>query len=72
MELEIIQNRIFEIRGNKVMLDFHLAEMYQVETRRLNESVKRNIKRFPFDFMFQLTKEEWKILMSQIATSRIR
>jgi len=69
MELEIIQNRIFEIRGCKVMLDFHLAEMYQVETRRLNESVKRNIKRFPPDFMFQLTKEEWEILMSQIATS---
>jgi len=69
MELEPIQNRIYELRGCKVMLDFHLAEAYQVETRRLNESVKRNIKRFPSDFMFQLTKEEWKILMSQIATS---
>ena len=51
------------------MLDFDLAEMYQVETRRLNQSVKRNTKRFPPDFMFQLTKEEWEILMSQIVTS---
>ena len=51
------------------MLDFDLAEMYQVETKRLNESVKRNIKRFPSDFMFQLTKEEREILKSQIATS---
>ena len=69
MDLQIIQSKIYEIRGYKVMLDFDLAEMYRVETRRLNEAVKRNIKRFPFDFMFQLTKEEWEILMSQIATS---
>ena len=61
MELQIIQNRIYEIRGCKVILDFHLAEMYQVETRVLNQAVKRNIKRFPEDFMFQLTKKNGKI-----------
>ena len=70
MELQIIQNKIHEIRGYKVILDFDLAEMYEVETRRLNESVKRNFKRFPPDFIFQLTKNEWEILMSQFATSR--
>ena len=69
MELQLIQSKIYEIRGQKVMLDFDLANMYQVETRRLNESAKRNIKQFPDDFMFQLTKQEWEILMSQIATS---
>ncbi len=55
-----------KIRGYKVMLDFDLAEMYQVETRVLNQSVKRNIKRFPDDFMFQLTKEEFEDMSSQI------
>jgi len=69
MELSIIQTKIYEIRGVKVMLDFDLAEMYQVATRRLNESVKRNIKRFPRDFMFQLTREEYDNLMSQFVTS---
>ena len=69
MELSTIQSKIYEIRGYRVMLDFDLAEMYQVETRRLNESVKRNIKRFPSDFMFELTKQEWNNLMSQFATS---
>ena len=68
-ELSNIQKKIHEIRGFKVMLDFDLAEMYQVETRRLNEVVKRNIKRFPPDFMFQLTNNESSNLMSQIATS---
>jgi len=68
-ELSNIQKKIHEIRGLKVMLDFDLAEMYQVETRRLNEVVKRNIKRFPPDFMFQLTNNESSNLMSQIATS---
>ena len=71
MELQVIQNMIYEIRGCKVMLDFELADMYEVETRRLNEAVKRNIKRFPPDFMFQLTKEEWQNLMSQNATSSL-
>ena len=59
MNIEIIQNRIYELRGYKVMLDFHLAEMYEVETKRLKESVRRNIERFPDDFMFQLSKKEW-------------
>ena len=69
MEIAAIQNKIYELRGRKVMLDFDLADMYKVETRRLNEAVKRNIKRFPPDFMFQLTDKEFMILMSQIATS---
>lgn len=69
MEMTLIQSRIYDIRGQRVMLDFDLAGMYGVETRRLNEAVKRNIKRFPSDFMFQLTKEELSNLMSQFATS---
>ena len=60
---------IFEIRGFQVMLDADLAKIYQVETRRLNEAVKRNIDRFPPEFMFQLTKTEYENLMSQFATS---
>ena len=68
-EIQTIQNKIYEIRGQRVMLDFDLASMYGVETRRLNEQVKRNIERFPEDFMFQLTKGELEILKSQIATS---
>ena len=58
-----------EIRGVKVILDFDLACMYEVETRVLNQAVKRNIKRFPADFLFQLTKEEFKNLKSQFVTS---
>lgn len=69
MELQIIQNKIYEIRGHRVMLDFELAEMYNVETRVLNQSVKRNIKRFPSDFMFQLTNLEFENLISQFVTS---
>ena len=69
MELTPIQNKIYEIREQRVMLDFDLAEMYQVETKKLNLSVKRNIRRFPSDFMFQLTKEEWNNLRLQIETS---
>ena len=65
-----IQNLIYEIRGQRVMLDRDLAELYGVETRRLNEQVKRNIERFPEDFMFQLTKGEFEILKSQIARSK--
>ena len=57
-QLQVIQSKIYEIRGQKVMLDFDLAEMYQVETRVLNQAVKRNIERFHKDFMFQLTLEE--------------
>jgi hypothetical protein len=69
MELDIIQNKIYEVRGTRVMLDFDLAELYQVETRVLNQSVKRNIKRFPPDFMFQLKAEEWEKMSSQIVTT---
>ena len=73
MELQLIQNKIYEIRGQKVMLDFDLAEMYQVETRVLNQSVKRNIDRFPEDFMFKLTSEEWEDMSSQfVMTSRTK
>lgn len=72
-DLIIIENKIHEIRGQKVMLDFDLAEMYGVETKRLNQAVRRNSERFPQDFMFQLTDEEVKWLMtnlrSQIVTS---
>jgi len=63
-----IKNRIFTIRGVQVMLDSHLAELYSVETGRLNEQVKRNIERFPKEFMFQLTENEYESLRSQIAT----
>ncbi len=66
---EIVLSKIYLIRGHKVMLDRDLAELYGVETRRLNEQVKRNIKRFPEDFMFQLNDEEFNILISQNATS---
>ncbi len=70
MNLQIIQNKIYEIRGLRVMLDFDLAELYGVETKRLKESVRRNKERFPTDFMFVLNTDEWQILRSQIATSR--
>jgi len=65
-----IESLIRIIRGQKVMVDFDLAMLYGVQNKRLNEQVKRNIKRFPEDFMFQLTKEEWNILKSQIATAK--
>ncbi|MDE3184944.1 MAG: ORF6N domain-containing protein [Bacteroidota bacterium] len=66
---EIILEKIYVIRGQKVMLDKDLAEMYGVQVRRLNEAVKRNIMRFPEDFMFQLKQNEWSNLKSQFATS---
>ena len=70
-QLELIQSKIYEIRGQRVMLDFDLAELYQVETRVLNQAVKRNIDRFPEDFMFQVTAEEWEVISSQfVMTSR--
>ena len=69
-EIEAIQNKIYEIRGQRVMLDFDLAEMYGVETRALNQAVERNIERFPEDFMFQLTKGESEILTKQILKSQ--
>jgi phage regulator Rha-like protein len=67
--IKSIQNRIYEIRGERVMLDRDLATLYEIEARVLNQSVKRNIKRFPKDFMFQLTKEEFDDLRFQIETS---
>ena len=72
MELQVIQNKIYEVRGQKVMLDFDLAELYGSETKRLKEAVRRNLKRFPSDFMFELTKEEFESLRSQIASSNKR
>ena len=64
-----IKSKVYNVRGKEVMLDRNLAELYQVETRTLNQAVKRNIERFPEDFMFQLTKEEYENLMSQIVIS---
>lgn len=69
MELQIIKSKIYDVRGCKVMFDFDLAQLYRVETRVLNQAVKRNIKRFPNDFMFQVTPEEWQLLKSQFVIS---
>jgi phage regulator Rha-like protein len=69
MELQLIQNKIYEIRGQRIMLDFDLAEMYETETKRLKEAVRRNIDRFPDDFMFKLSKDEYENLRTQFATS---
>ena len=68
MDLKIIQSKIYEIRGFRVMLDSDLASLYQVETKALKQAVKRNIDRFPEDFMFELTKEETEFLRSQIVS----
>jgi phage regulator Rha-like protein len=68
MSLQVIHRKIFEIRGQKVMLDFDLAMLYEVETKVLNQSVKRNKDKFPEDFMFRLTANEWDSLRSQIVT----
>lgn len=70
MKLESIQQQIVELRGQKVMLDFHLAELYEIETKVLKQAVKRNINRFPNDFMFELNKVEFESLRSQIVTSK--
>src|ERR1700761_2529201 len=64
MELVIVQQKIFEIRGQKVMFDFDLAALYEVETRVFNQAIKRNIDSFPEDFMFRLTTKEWKTILS--------
>ena len=69
MDLQILKTKIFTIRGQKVMFDFDLAELYEVETKVFNQAVKRNTTRFPEDFMFQLSKLEWENLRSQIVTS---
>lgn len=65
MELQTIQQKIYEIRGQQVMLDFDLAELYETETRALKQAVRRNLNRFPTDFMFELTKKEFDSLRSQ-------
>ena len=70
MELQLIQRRIYEVRGYKVMLDFDLAEIYKVETKNLKRAVRRNIERFPSDFMFELTENEWEFLRCQNCTSK--
>lgn len=69
MKLTVIQNKIYEIRGHKIMHDFDLAELYDVETRVLNQAMKRNLESFPEDFMFRLTNVEWTNLKSQIVIS---
>lgn len=69
MQLQTIQTKIYELREQKVMLDYDLAELYEVETKRLNEAVKRNTERFPGRFMFRLTIGEWEQMRSQIATA---
>jgi hypothetical protein len=70
MELVRIKENIHELRGLKVMLDMDLAKMYKIETKRLKEAVRRNSRRFPPDFMFELTMEKWKILRTQFASSK--
>lgn len=71
-DLIFVQDLIHEIRGKRVMLDFDLAKLYHVETRSLNQAVKRNLKRFPPDFMFQLTVQEWKNMSSQFVMTSSR
>jgi ORF6N domain len=70
MKPKNIESKIYEVRGMKILLDFDLAELYDVETKRLKEAVRRNIKRFPPDFMFELTTGEFESLRTQIATSK--
>src|SRR5262245_30623396 len=70
MQLQVIQRRIYEIREQKVMLDFDLADLYGTETKYLKRAVKQNIFRFPADFMFELTKNEWQDLRCNFSTSK--
>jgi len=72
MEVALIQTHIYEIRGMNVMLDFDLAEIYSVSTKALNQAIKRNLERFPNDFMFKLSSSEWKRMRSQIVTASQR
>jgi len=71
MQLQVIQTKIYEVRGQKVMLDYGIAELYEVETRILNQAVKRNIDIFPQDFMFQITSKEWQDMSSQIVMTSV-
>ena len=68
-EINLIQQKIHEIRGEMVMLDYDLAFLYEVDTKTLNQAVKRNIERFPIDFMFRLTEKEWEVMISQSVIS---
>jgi len=68
--IQLIQNRIYEIKGERVMLDFDLAGLYEVPTKALNQAVKRNIKRFPKDFMFRLTLAEWNRIQTQVFSNQ--
>jgi hypothetical protein len=68
LQIQKIETKIYEVRGQKVMLDFDLAELYETETKRLKEAVRRNVKRFPPDFMFELSRDEYNSLRTQIAT----
>ncbi|MEN9303755.1 MAG: hypothetical protein RL264_2184 [Bacteroidota bacterium] len=70
MELELIKRNILEIRGKRVILDYELAKMYQVENKYLKRTVRNNLKRFPSDFMFELTNEEWDNLRCNFSTSK--
>ena len=72
MQPKVIQNKIYEVRGQKIILDFDLAELYEVETRVLKQAVRRNLDRFPEDFMFILTKKDAQILVSQSVIPNIR
>ncbi|CAM4007187.1 ORF6N domain-containing protein [Flavobacterium sinopsychrotolerans] len=69
MQIHTLQSKIHDVQGQKVILDFDLAVLYEVETKVLNQAVKRNIKRFPVDFMFRLNIEEWESMRSQIVTA---
>ena len=70
MSIEVIQNKIYEVRGQRVMLDFDLAELYQTETKYLKRAVRQNIKKFPVDFMFELNKNEFETLRCNFSTSK--
>ena len=72
MNLQTIETKIYEIRGQKAMLDYDLAELYEIETKYLKRAVKANLKRFPFDFMIELTKAEWESLRCNFSTSNKR
>jgi hypothetical protein len=71
MQLQVIQTKIYEVRGQKVIFDYDIAELYEVETRILNQAVKRNIDIFPQDFMFKITSKEWQDMSSQIVMTSV-
>ena len=71
MDIQIIQNKIYEIRGQRVMLDFDLAELYQVPTKVLKQAVRRNSERFPSDFMFEITESEYNVLKISLRSQSV-